>query len=105
MASKKKEEQWGKAVRISLGVQNYLKKHQRGKESYDSVLRRMFGMPTTKGKAQELLRYFIVPNGTDPVIRKSVAEARGAAILLAARKGIKKAEAVIEVREIPKEVS
>jgi len=94
-------EKYGKAVRISKDVKTYLEKRQRGTESYDATLRRLFGLPDRKGNAQPLRTLWIVPNGTAPIARLTQAEARGDAIVLAAKRGIKKAEQVIQVQEVP----
>lgn len=96
-----KRKKYGKAVRISQDVKTYLEKRQRGTESYDAILRRLFGIPTRKGETQLLKVYYVVPNESNPIVRKTLAEARGEAILLATKRGIKKAESVITVQEVP----
>lgn len=97
----KLRKKYGKAVRISLDVKNYLEKRQRGTESYDSILRRLFGLPTRKGDTQPLGLLFVIPNGEAPITKLTLAEARGQAILRAARRGSKKAEAVLTYQEVP----
>jgi hypothetical protein len=101
MSSEKNKKKYGKAVRISQDVKVYLERRQRGKESYDAILRRLFGLETRKGEAQPLHTYYVIPNNGDPIIRASLAEARGEAILLATKRGIKKAEQIVTVQEIP----
>lgn len=96
-----KRKKYGKAVRISQDVKTYLEKRQRGEESYDAILRRLFGIPTRKGEAQPLKIYYVVPNEASPIIRRTLAEARGESIIVATKKGIKKAESVITVQELP----
>lgn len=90
----------GKAVKLSQAVVTYLRKKGEETESYDSILRREFGLPSRKGEDQSLCVYYLVPGGK-PELSESLAEARGAAILLAARKGLKKAVSIITLREIP----
>lgn len=101
MTTEKQRKKYGKAVRISLDVKNYLEKRQRGSESYDSILRRLFGLPTRKGEAQPLRILYVVPNGEAPITKSTLAEARGQAILLAAKRGAKKADAVLTFQEVP----
>jgi hypothetical protein len=78
-----------------------LNKHKHGykQESFDACLRRLFGLPDKKGNAQPLRTYWIVPNGTEPKAFLTSADARGHAIVLATKKGHKKADTVIAVRE------
>lgn len=90
----------GPVLRIPKLVENHLRKRQHAGEKLNDTLRRVLGLPTRRGKKQELRTYYVVPNGESPVIRLSMAEARGEAILLATRKRLKKAEAVVTVQEI-----
>lgn len=94
---KKKE---GKVIKISHFLANYLRKRGSRGESFDSILRRHFGLPDRKGKPNKLAYYYVVP-GEKPIIRTDLAEARGEAIVQAARKGLKKAVAVLTLREVP----
>lgn len=92
-----------KVIRLSRDVFNFIGRKARKGESADSTLRRLFGLADRKGTPQDLRVYYVVPNDGKPIIRDTEADARGEAILLAARRrlGAKKAERVIEVREIP----
>lgn len=88
-------------VRLSAVVLRHLKEKAQKRESADLTLRRLLGLPDKKGKAQTLELYYVIPNGGDPKISRDLAEARGEAILLAAGKGLKRAERIITVQELP----
>lgn len=93
----------GRAVKLSKEVIAWLEKNQRRIndkriESYDEILRRLFGLPTRRGERQPTLTYFVLPNEGEPLIFQDKAEARGAAVIRAVRRGLKKAEAVVTVR-------
>lgn len=94
------EAEKGKVIRLSKAAENYLKKRQHDDEKLNDTLRRILGLPNRRGEAQPLRIYYVVPNGHAPIVRLSLAEARGEAILLATRKKLKKAEAVIIVQEM-----
>ncbi len=105
-AMSKAQKQKGTVVKLSPEVIAYINPKRRYKkgtksESYDSALRRFFGLPTVRGEAQSLRNYFIIDNGGEPLAFADKAEARGTAVIRAVRKGHKKAEAVIAVREMP----
>ena len=90
-----------KAVKLTADVIGRLDRKRRKGESYDSMLRRQFGFPSRKGEPQPLQEFFVLPNDGQPLIFLSEAEARGAAITLAVRKGKRKTEAVVTAREVP----
>lgn len=90
----------GKVVRLSKEVEVHIRKRQHAGESFDATLRRMFGIRGRKGQKNDLRVYYILPNGTAPKVSTNLAEARGEAIILATKKGLKKAEAVLTVQEI-----
>ncbi len=98
----------GKPVKLSTELTAFLNKRKlrRGEknvESYDAVIRRMLGLPTKEGEAQELRTYFVLPQESEnePLIFLKKSEARGAAILRSVRRGNRKPEVVITVRELP----
>lgn len=100
-AAKKKR---SRVIKISTLVEAYLLKRQRKEESFDSILRRQFGLTSRKKEQNNSLRtFFVVPNGERPKISTDEAEARGFAIQEAVRRksDTRKAEAVILVREVP----
>jgi len=90
----------GKVVKLSQAVAAFLRRRGAKDESYDAILRRQFGIPDRKGTAQPLAIYYVVP-GSPPLISDDLADARGKAIVQATRKGLKKAVAVLTVREVP----
>ena len=92
--------QTGKPIRISDDVTNFLNRKRRKNESYDSLLRRVFGLPDKSGNAQELKVYWVIDNSGDPQAYVEESIARGDAVRLAIRAGKKKTERVFEVREI-----
>lgn len=93
----------GKVVRISKEVEQHLRRKRKKKESFDSVLRRMFGLNDLKGIPQPLHTYWVLANEGQPMIfmlgEKDVA--RGMAMRLAVRRGVRKTEPVLRVQEVP----
>jgi hypothetical protein len=89
----------GKIIRLSRELELFINRKRKGKEGYDATLRRLFGLPTIKGKPQPLFVAYVIQNNGKPVISMSKAEARGEAILLATKRGHKKAETVLTVTE------
>lgn len=87
----------GKPVRLSNEVLGVLTKKLRTRESYDSLLRRILGMSTRNGKTQTLETFWVLSNTL--TVRRSLAEARGEAVLQAVRTGKRKAEKPIRVVE------
>lgn len=73
----------------------------RSKHSYDVFLRKHFGLPDKRGKAQPLREYFIIPNGDSPFVCLEEPDARGLAVQIAVQKKTKKVERVLKVRELP----
>lgn len=103
MATKERKKRTSRVVRLSREVYGYVHRKARRGEAADATLRRLFGLPDRKGEPQVLRTYYVVPNEGRPLISDREADARGQAILMAARKrlGAKKAERVIEVKEVP----
>lgn len=95
----------GKVVRLSDTIEQFIRrKRRKSDESYDAVLRRLFGIDTLKGAKQPLRTYFILETDRDPIAKRTLAEARGEAIILAVRrqkKRIYKGETPIKVQEVP----
>ena len=94
----------GKPIRLSSTVIRQLMKYQRTKEqgkaeSFDSILRRLFGLPTRGGQEQLLKTIWIVPGV--PKIYEDEADAAGAAVLDAVTKKRKKTKKVKQFRECP----
>jgi hypothetical protein len=94
-----------KPVKLSGAVIGFLN-NRRGnkggrKESYDSVLRRYFGLPTQRGKPQRLKTYFVLDNDGSPLIFTRKADAAGEAVILAVRRKGKQPDPVITVRGAP----
>lgn len=93
----------GKVIRVSPLVWKTLQGSRRRKESVDSAMRRLLGLPGRKSPTQELREFFALPAAQ--IIRERVEDARGIAVILAAR--MKKAgkpaaiEEPIRVREVP----
>lgn len=89
----------GEVVRLSRQVVAHIKRKSKDKESVDATLRRLLGLPDKDGKAPALAEYFVL---TQPVLSAFLKEeqARGAAVMIAARAKKKKAEAPVRVREV-----
>lgn len=106
MASAAKKKETGRVVKLSKELigwinQRKLRKGEKNVESFDSFLRRSFGLDARSGEKQGLKIYYVLPNDQEPLIFLTKAEARGAAIVRAVRQGRKKAEAILCVRETP----
>ena len=82
---------------MSNEVLGILTKKLRKAESYDNLLRRMLGIPSRKDEPQHLEVFWVLPSTL--LARKSLAEARGEAVLEAVRKGKRKTEKPIKVVE------
>lgn len=105
MSSKPRKRQ-DRVVRLSKTIIGYLKKRKSGNESFDSTLRRQFGIPSFKDRGDDnrnaLRTFFLVRQEAGHFkVFDDLATARGEAILVAMRKGVRKAERVIETREVP----
>ena len=87
----------GRPVRLSNEVLSVLDRKLRKAESYDSLLRRIIGLPSRNDEPQHLEVFWVLPSTL--LARKSLAEARGEAVLAAVRKGKKKTEKPIKVVE------
>lgn len=87
----------GKPVRLSNAVLNLLNRHLRETESYDSLLRRILGLSDRRGTPQPREVFWVLPTALK--VRRSAAEARGDAVLEAAKNGKRKAEAPLKVIE------
>ncbi len=104
MAKDKKYD--GKVVKISRELYAHLGELRLKGEGYDGMLRRYFGIPSRTGHPQPLRTYYVIDSPKDLLVRRTVAEAKGDAILLAVKRGQKinhkeKKDAVIVVRELP----
>lgn len=99
-----KRQQQGKIIRISHDIETFLNKRRKKEElnaSYDSLLRKHFGLNTIKGLKQPLQTLFIVFDGKMPLVFMKRSEARGMAVQIATMNGKQKADAIMEVREVP----
>jgi len=94
---KKPNRDKGKPVRLSNEVLNELRSRLRRGESFDSLMRRFFGLPDRLGNPQPIRTYWLLPSAL--VAAPSLAEARGEAILRAVQQGKRKTERPIKVIE------
>lgn len=106
MAQQQDKEHKGKPIKVSRTVYEYLTKLKEPKEGYDALLRRHFGLESRKGHPQPLATYYIIDTPEDLVVKRTLAEAKGEAILLAVKRGQKltdkkRKDAVRTVRELP----
>ncbi len=97
----------GHAIKVSTPVRDHISKLRQEGEGYDACLRRQFGLPSRKGKPQDLAEYYAIA-GEDLLLFRRKSEATGESILRAVRKGKKfradhytKREKVVKVREVP----
>ncbi len=96
----------GKAIKVSRELYAHLTELKARGEGYDGLLRRHFGIPSRNGHEQPLRTYFIIDTADDLIVRRTLAEARGDAIILAVKRGQrmtdrKRKESVVKVRELP----
>ncbi len=90
----KQKPKLGRVIRISPLLDKLLAKHKTSKESMSAVLERLLANPPSDNKT-----YFILPEAR--IVFDTIEEARGKAILLAVKSGMKKPkEKPIAVREV-----
>lgn len=94
----KKYRRKGRIIRVSQEVYAYLERKKQGTISWDSLFRKIFGLPNRKGLKQPLTEFYFVPS-TGRAFQK-LSEARGAAIVDAVRKGSRKPDKPIRMREV-----
>lgn len=90
----KQKPKQGEVIRISPSLSKLLAKHKTSKESKSATLERLLANPSSSAKT-----YFILPESR--MVFDTIEDARGKAILLAVKSGMKKPkEKPIAVREI-----
>lgn len=88
----------GKVIRVSQKVYDTLKRHLREKDSWDSMLRRLHGIPDRRRKEPRAREFWMLPGALQ--VFETESKARGAAVVNGVKRGLRKAEAPIRVREI-----
>lgn len=96
LPNRRKKASKGKLIRISDDVFNLLQKKRQGK-SWDSLMRRMLGLPDRAGITQPLVVGWLDQDTGQLYLDE--AEARGAAVVAAAKRGTKKIKQPIKMRE------
>ncbi len=96
----------GKVIKLSRELSKFLDGLRSGTESYDSALRRHFGLPSRTGHPQPLRKYYVIDSPKNLSVFRTQAEAKGEAILLAVKRGQRfshkeKKDEVLSVREMP----
>jgi len=94
----KKANKGGKAIKLSHELIGVLKKKQRKNESYDSILRRVLGMPKRSGEKQDLKIIYMLTR-PEKIVFDRKADAVGEAMILAAMRKKRNAEKPIKFRE------
>lgn len=94
--SKKKYAEESRVVRLSPEVDSTVKALGHRNESYDNILRRLLGMPTTKHTKETSLTLYAIDDGTHLFTEEAVA--RGEAIKLAVKNKQKKPAPVMRIR-------
>ena len=90
----KQKKKLGHVIRISPSLWKKISKERREKESSSAILERLIAGDSTENKT-----YFILPEAK--IVCDTIEEARGKAILLAVRSGMKRPkEKPIEVQEV-----
>jgi hypothetical protein len=105
MAKAARKPKTGTVVRISRELVAHLGELKQPGEGYDALLRRQFGLPSRNGHEQKLRNYFVIDTADDLIVKRTIAEARGEAIILAVKRGQrlidkKRKESVLKVREV-----
>lgn len=85
-------------VRLSKEVLKETNRLRVGKETTDSIIRRLLGLPTRKGIPQHLLELWLVPSSG--FVHTDKAKAKGEAIKQAVKLGKGKPESIIRLREV-----
>ena len=97
MAEKKQKP--GKVIRVDPTIWNHIQDKRKPRESISALLRRCLGLPSKKGDKTEGEVFYILPESK--VVCRTLAEAKGEAILQAIKAGKKKpTEKPIEVRVV-----
>lgn len=102
---RKKQTDYGRAVRLSDLLLNFVERRREGMRSYDAWFRKQFGLPDWKGNLQPLIEgYLETTTGQFFLRTNSWDEAEQAAyevsILAAAKAKVKKINRPIRMREI-----
>ena len=94
-----KRKQKGKVVRLGYDVHEAMRRRKTKGESWDAFFRRLMGLPTRKGEAQDKKTYWLLESVKRVFLTEK--EARGHAILEAVKDGrsSRKVEAPIKVSE------
>ena len=98
LPNRRKRASKGRVIRVSDEVWNLLQKKRQGRLSWDTLLRRMLGLPKRNGEPQPLVEGWL--EITTGRFFLDEAEARGEAVMAAARAGTKKVNQPIRMREL-----
>lgn len=98
LKTRRKRASKGSPIRISDEVRAFLEKKRQGRSSFDSLFRRMFGLPNRKGEPQPLLEGWLEVNTGRFYFEE--ADARGASVIAAAKAKTKKVKQPIRMREV-----
>lgn len=98
---KKQKPKPGKVVRLSKQTWELIEKRRKHKkETVDAIVRKLAGLPL-RGQEQGTKTFFILPESGIVLTKcKSLAEARGAATLIAVKKNREEPERPVIVREV-----
>lgn len=88
----------GHVLRVSPTVWRHLLLRKRKKESVDGMMRRLLGLPSRKGKVQNLRVFWALPKLG--VITETEEDARGLAVVVKVQKKLSEIEDPICVREL-----
>lgn len=97
LKNRRKKASKGKTLRVSDAVFAHLNKRRNGR-SWDKMLRSAFGLRDRRGNAQPLIEGWIEVNTGTFYLKKN--EAYGAAVMEAARAGLKVIKQPIKLREV-----
>lgn len=97
MSRIKKAKKGGKPIKLSYELIEFLDR-KRKDQSYDQILRKIFGLPTREGEKQPVKVFYALTNPKLAVF-DNLADARGEAMIRAAMNGKRKTEKPIKMKE------
>ena len=98
LRNRRKRASKGSPIRVSDEVRAHLEKKRQGRTSFDSLLRRMLGLPKRSGEKQPLVEGWL--EITTAKFFLDEADANGAAVVAAAKAKTKKINKPIRMREV-----
>ncbi len=90
-----------KVIRVSPELDKLLKGIGHRGESYDNIIRRIMGLPVNKYADETAGTCYAVLNEREPHLFEDLAEAKGAAVRLAVKHGLKSPFNITKLKSTP----